>query len=261
MAAGETKGPETVYQPFLRDLGTAFGEGFFSAAVYGSAARGDWRRGDSDINVLVILDEKAILDLENAFGFVKGWRKKGIASPLFLTEEYLRGALDAFPLEFLNMQSAYRVIHGPDPLGGLRFDRSAVRLQCEREARSYLLHLRRHYLAGRGRRRELRALIGASLPGYHALFRGLLWIAEGAMEPDGGEAAARAAALFGLDADLFERLDAVRRGKKEGKEELLRLADRYLEEARKLVIAVDRWEPDQTGDAGTDREREERRDG
>ena len=261
MTAGGAKGPEKVYEPFLRDLGAAFGERFLSATVYGSAARGDWRPGDSDINVLVILDEKAILDLENAFDFTEGWRKKGIASPLFLTEEYVRGALDSYPLEFLNMRSAYRVIHGPDPLKELRFDRRAVRLQCEREARGYLLHLRRHYLAGRGRPRETRALIEASLPGYYALFRGLLWIAEGAIEPDGGESVRRAAALFGLDGDLFGCLETVRRGKKEKKEELLRLADRYLEEARKLVIAVDRWEPDLSGGTGADSEREERKDG
>ena len=90
MTAGGKKGPETVYEPFLRDLRAAFGEGFLSATVYGSAARGDWRPGDSDINVLVLLDEKAILDLENDFAFVKGWKKKGIASPLFLTGLLIR---------------------------------------------------------------------------------------------------------------------------------------------------------------------------
>ncbi|MBN1824882.1 MAG: nucleotidyltransferase domain-containing protein [Candidatus Eisenbacteria bacterium] len=247
MTSGGTKGPEAAYEPFLRDLRGAFGDGLLSAAVYGSAARGDWRPGDSDINFLVILDDRAILDLENAFGFVKGWQKRGIAIPLFLTEEYIRGALDAYPLEFLNMQSAYRVLLGPDPLAALRFERRAVRLQCEREARGYLLHLRRGYLAGRGRARDLRALIVASLPGYHALFRGLLWVAEGRLEAEGGEAVRRAAALFGLDAELFERLERVRRGEKAKGEELLRLADRFLEEARKLAIAVDRWESDLSG--------------
>lgn len=225
-----------------------YGERLRSIVLYGKGARAG--AGDkvdvSDVNFLAVLDSKGILDLEDSFAAVKRWAKKGIAPPLFLTEEYIRGALDSYPIEFLEMQSAYKVLHGDDPIGELRIERAAVRLQAERDARAYLLKLRQRYLAGAGRARPLRALVAESLPGFHNIFRALRWLLTGERGGAGGELSRWACDRFELNAEVFDELLEVSRGARRRGGELLRLADSYLEEARKLVIRIDRLEENGT---------------
>jgi hypothetical protein len=217
-----------------------FGEGLVSIALYGSAARGDFRPGRSDINFLIVLDERAILDLPKSFAAAARWEKKGVPIPLFLSEEYIRGALDAYPLEFLDMKSGYRTVHGKDVLGPLRIERNAVRLQCERDARGHLLRLRQGIVASGGKTRALRSLAASCAPGLHALFRGLVLLLDGRVDGSREEIVRRACEGFGLRAAVFEDLGRARPGGRgEAVPPLAPLLD-SVEELQKLVRAVDR---------------------
>lgn len=240
--AGKPKNPEEVYDAFVADCREIYGEGVLSVVVFGSAARGEYRKGHSDINFLVVLDEKSILDLEHAFDKVRPWEKRAISIPLFLTGEYIRGALDSYPLEFLDMKSAYRVLYGVDPLESLPIEMNALRLQCERDARRHLLHLRQGYLASRGRERPLRRLISISLPGFYALFRGIVHLLGADTRLTPVDLTRRVSEACGLDMELFERLEKIRLGKKVKEIGTVRLVDLYLEEIRKLVLWIDRME-------------------
>lgn len=233
---------EKVTDGVVRDYKSIYGDRLEAIVLFGSAARDDYVPGHSDINFLLVLDSKGILDLEDSFEAVKRWAKEGVAVPLFLTKEYIKGALDSFPIEFLEMQSACTVLYGDDPIAGLKISRAAVRLQAERNGRGYLLSLRQGYLESGGDAAALRSLVTESLSGYHALFRALFWLLTGERGGSVADVVRRVCDSFDLNHSLFEEMEEIRRGGKRRAASMLRLVDSYLEEVRKLVLHIDQME-------------------
>lgn len=69
-----------------------------------------------------------------------GWHRQGIPLHFLFTSEYIKNALDCFPLEFLDLQSRHHPVQGDPKFSKLRFPKAAVRLQCERDLRGLVLH-------------------------------------------------------------------------------------------------------------------------
>ena len=88
--------------------------------------RGDYIRGKSDINFLIVTTEKGIQDPEKFFSLMSKWRKKRIAIPVLLTREDICSSLEVYPIEFLSMKRHYRVVFGEDVLAGLAFSVGSV---------------------------------------------------------------------------------------------------------------------------------------
>lgn len=231
--------PSEIYDEFTQDCRALFGTKLESVLVHGSAARGDYRPEFSDINFLVVVKEDGLDRLHGAFDFVSGWRHRGVSTPLILTGEYLRGALDSFPIEFLNMQSSYEVLDGRDPLKGLEIDKEPVRVQAENEARADLLRLRRLYLESDGNARDLCELVRASMPSYFATFRAISWLLTGRSDHTRAETVSITCKPFKLDRAVFTDLDKIWRGEEPDGRTMRALFERYLREARKLVLAID----------------------
>ncbi|MBW1680924.1 MAG: hypothetical protein JRF59_11690 [Deltaproteobacteria bacterium] len=197
------KDPMAVAEAFCGEARGIYGEDLVSVVLYGSAAGAGYRPGRSDVNLMVVLSERAVDRLDRALPLVRKWRNKGVAVPLFLTPAYLETSMDVFPLEYLGMKRAYRVVYGKDPLAGLRFEPRFVRLQCEREIKGKLLLLRESYLENEGKPRFLERVLVRAVPSLLAIFQGLLFL-KGAGEATGGEEAVRAASLeFELDEKPF----------------------------------------------------------
>ncbi len=238
--AKSPRDPKEIFPAVTEELRSIFGGELSSIVLYGSAATSDYRPGRSDINFMVVLTEDGIQNLDLAFGFVSKWRKRGVAVPLFLTESYIMASLDVFPLEYLNFQSAYVVVYGPDPLKELTFDPQWVRLQCEREIKGKLLLLREGFLESEGKASILKQIIGNSIVSFVAIFEGLLFL-KGLSSPKDKRAKIKAVTeAYGLDSGLFERLLDVReRIYNPGKEELLKIFKSYLSQVRLLGQKVD----------------------
>ncbi len=234
--------PRDIFEPFAGDFREAFGRDLVHIALYGSAAGGDYQPGRSDLNFLIVLTEEGIEHLERALDAVERWKRRRVAVPLFVTEAYIRGSVDVFPIEYLDMKRRHVHVYGRDILGGLTFEAEHVRLQCEREIKGKLLLLREGFLKTGGRKRELRALIAESLPAFVALFEALLFL-EGREIPATKREVFRAGcAACELDAAVFEELLDVREGRvKPGEERLLELFKGYLKEVRKLALFADSW--------------------
>ncbi|HET6488547.1 MAG TPA: nucleotidyltransferase domain-containing protein, partial [Syntrophales bacterium] len=145
------KTPQEVFPEVVEDLKTAYGDGLQSIILYGSGARGDYVPGKSDINFLVVLDEKAVDDLERAHPLIHKWKKRAVAVPLIMTKAFIGSSIDVYPVEFLNMKRHYQVVQGEDVLRDLEFDRKALRLQCERELKGKLMLLRTGFLETAGK--------------------------------------------------------------------------------------------------------------
>ena len=210
--AGYPKRPEEIFEAFTGDFKGIFKDDLVSILLYGSAAGGEYRPGRSDLNFLIVLTENGIEQLDRAVDAVAKWRKRRVAVPLFVTEPYIRGSLDVFPIEYLGMQRRHKCVYGPDVLEGCTFDPEHVRLQCEREIKGKLLLLREGFLDAGGSARGLKQLISASLPAFAAIFAALLFF-KGRDVPTAKQAVLESGCdLAGLDAGVFEELRKVREG-------------------------------------------------
>jgi predicted nucleotidyltransferase len=190
---------ERVVTPFLAAADAALGAGY-SALLYGSAARGDYIAGRSDINLMLVLDDASPTRLRALAPAFSAWRKTAPEPPLLISRSEWARASDVFPIEITDMRAGYRVLRGSDPVAATRVDRADLRRALERELRGKLLRLRQGYAAAAGDEKALGELAAASAGTILVLLRSLLTLA-GRPVPDASPAiAAEAAALVGAPA-------------------------------------------------------------
>jgi len=211
--------------------------------LFGSAARGDFREGHSDLNIVCVLRSLSVEELGRLAGVVKWWcvdQKE--PAPLFFTHEELRQAADVFAIEILDMKQGRRVLYGEDLVAAIEVPMNLHRLQIERDLRTVLLKLRQHYLRAPGNAHELVPVLRKSFSGVLTLLRHTV-IAFGEAPPaHAKEIIARAASLTSADAACFESLLKLREsGEFHG--ELVPLYGAYLKALEKVLHALDHHFP------------------
>jgi predicted nucleotidyltransferase len=234
------KQPDEIFSDIVDDYQRLFGDDLVAIVLYGSAASGDYIAGQSDINFMVILSERGIDSLDRAFDLVSKWKKRNVATPLFLSEAYIRTSLDVFPIEYLNLQNNYKLVHGKDILKDLTFQDEHLRLQCEREVKGKLLLLREAFLESQGKGKRLQQVMADSLGAFVAIFSTLLHL-KGLDTPQHKREIIREfCQAFDMDGNLFEKLlDIKEKRIKLGRSELTAVFNAYLKEVQKLWKMVD----------------------
>jgi len=232
--------PEDIFVPLTEDYLNAFGRDLVSLMLYGSAAGGSYVKGKSDINLLVVLTPEGMSRLEDAFVLVKKWRKRNVAVPLFLTKDFIASSLDAYPIEFLNMQQHCVLIYGENVLEPLVFKPEDLRLQIEREIKSKIILLREGYLESEGSARRVRELIGRSLVALVSIFNAMLHLKQARPPRHKKETIEEAGRIFGVDAAVFARCFDIK-AKTDGLsgKEVLEVFKRYLQEAERISHLID----------------------
>lgn len=166
-----------IVDPFLAQVDQVLGTGY-SAVLYGSAARDEHQPGVSDVNLMLVagqLDHETLSKLEPAFA---GWVAHQIPPPLILTREEWRRASDVFPIEIVDMKTAYRVLRGEDPVVAMRVRPPDLRAALEREFRGKLHRLRQAFIPSERRPADLGVLAQHSIGSVTALYRTLLILAS-----------------------------------------------------------------------------------
>jgi hypothetical protein len=238
--AKNVKDPKEIFPDITTDYKDIYGDDLISIMLYGSATGKDYRPGKSDINFMIVLSEEGIERLDRAFEVVKKWRKRNVAIPLFLTENYVETSTDVFPIEYLNFKSNYVPVYGKDILKDLSFKPEFIRLQCEREIKGKLLLLREAYLETSGKGRALKDVIGQSIRAFVAIFEALLYVKELELPTERIKVIHATAQAFDIDSSVFEKLLDVKDDKiKPGDDEMRGLFQKYLAEVRKLSKQVD----------------------
>ena len=189
-----------VVESFLTETDAALGSGY-SAVLYGSAARGDFVQGRSNVNLMLVIDELSPQVLRSLGRAFTGWRKASREPPLVMSRVEWHRATDAFPIEITDMQTAYRVLRGADPLHGLRVDRGDLRQALEREFRGKLIRLRQGYATYAPDPAALGALGLQSAATILVLLRGVLSLIGKPVPNDSLELAAAAAAAIGFEGE------------------------------------------------------------
>jgi len=234
--------PKEIFPDISGEYGKLYGDDLISIILYGSAAGGDYRPGKSDLNFLIVLSDEAIDHLGRAMEAVSRWRKKGVATPLFMTKSYIASSLDSYPLEFLNMQKGHLLAYGEDVLSDLTFDIEHLRLQCEREIKGKLLLLRERFLETEGKAKRIQALIAESITAFISIFRGLLHLKGAPIPSTRREIVAALAHEFPIDATVFVRCLDIKEGGKISPAEANDAMKAYLAEVRRLWNCVDTLE-------------------
>jgi len=238
------KTPQEVFPEIVEDLQGIYGEALQSVILYGSGARGDYVAGKSDINFLVVLAESDAGDLEKILPMIPKWKKRAVATPLFMTKALIGSSVDVYPVEFLNMKRHYQVVHGEDALKDLVFEKRALRLQCERELKGKLMLLRTRFLETADKAENLQRLMAASITAFLSVFNALLHM-QGKESPRGRrEIVGAVTAIYGIDAAPFLCCIDLREGKKGlSLGDLKSVFQSYTAEIQRLIAIVDGIEP------------------
>lgn len=238
------KDPKEIFSDITSSFKTIYGDDLLSLILYGSGAGSDYRPGTSDLNFLVVLSERAIDSLSRAVDVVARWRKKNVATPLFMTRSYITTSLDSYPLEFMNMKRLYRVVYGEDVLKDLVFDIHDVRLQCEREIKGKLLLLRQRFLETGKKQRGMEELISQSITAFISIMTGLLYMQAIEIPAARRDIVTRVGEQFPpVDAQAYlSCLDVKEKVRKFTAPEIKDIFAGYLAEIRKLWEIVDSWE-------------------
>jgi predicted nucleotidyltransferase len=224
--------PEDVRQT-LRDyvgrVTNLYGPSLQAIVLYGSAARGDYLPGRSNLNLLVLLTKSDVSLLQNYTNIHKRFKREQIAVPLFLSEEELRTSVSLFPMEYTDIASFHHVLAGRDPFIGLTIDGRHLGVQCEQEIRGNLLRLRQRFVEGSATVEAMAMLLPLSLTALLACLRVVLRELRVTVPrtTDGVLSTLHSAA--GIDAMVLQEVWNLKRGViSPGPAEFPRLFERYL---------------------------------
>jgi hypothetical protein len=226
----------------VADLRSLLGDNLESVILYGSMATGDEWSPDSDHNLLVVLNEAALADLERLRTATGRWTSAGQPPPVLFTKSELERAADVFPIEFLQMQQAHRVLHGSDALTSLDISANNLRHQTEYELRTKFIQLRRLYIFQSLTPEKLTRLMVDSFSSFAALFRAVLMLHGEDAPVTNAEAARRTITLLSLDRAPFEWILKQKAGDmtEAANSEVDHMFATYLRQIEQVIRATDR---------------------
>lgn len=233
--------PEEIFGEFSQDYQTAYGSELVSIILYGSGARGEYIPKKSDINFLIVLSASGIEQLDKALDLIPKWRKRAVAVPLFLTKPYIASALDAYPIEFLDMKTHHRLVFGEDVLNDLQIDKTHLRLQIERELRGKLLALRQGFLSTGHDRDSLRAMLAGTVSTFAAIFEALLFLKGVELPALKAQLLEKTVQTFGLEDSVFIQILNIKNGQWHGSRvQLQEIAKDWIKQIKRLIEIVDK---------------------
>jgi hypothetical protein len=224
-------------------LKEAAGKNLESVILYGSAARGEFHPGSSDLNVLCTLVRIDVDEMQRLAPPVAWWMTEmKEPAPLFFLTEELQRSTDVFAIESLDVKRSHRVLFGKDVMADLDVPMNLHRVEVEHELRLLLLRLRQHILHVGRNELELLAVLKRSISGAVTLLRHTL-LAHGEEPPQGAKKIfARVEAVTGASAAAFARIyDYHESGVPQG--DSFEAYDAYMHALEKVIVTLDGMVP------------------
>jgi len=231
---------QKLLQTYVKEVTGTFGEQMEGLLLYGSAVRGEFLPGRSNLNILLLVSSYDSAVLKQYSALHRRWSKEQIMVPLFLTEEELRLSATVFPLEFLEIQEQHRVLSGRDPFIGFHVKTDRLRDAVVQGFASHLVRLRQRYVEGGGGDEATTILLPLSITSILPLLRGVQRLLG--RPPLAHSDAVISDVAEQLKLDLQGLLDVwlLKRGQiSPGPHEVPRLFDRYLQTVTRLTRAVE----------------------
>jgi predicted nucleotidyltransferase len=138
--------PESAQGP-LQELEEALekaaGSNLAALVVYGSAVRGGFEPGRSDIDVIVVLHDTSLPNLKSISEPLMLARFRGRVEAMILKHDNIAAASDVFPLLYDDVRQRHVVLSGSDPFVDLKIENTHRRLRIEQELREARIRMRR----------------------------------------------------------------------------------------------------------------------
>lgn len=233
---GLPDGTEKLLKSYVKDVAKVYGNELESVILYGSAVRGEFLPGLSNLNVLLILSSYDLSVLKKYDGLHKRWSKEQVVVPLFLTRPDLESASTAFPLEYQDIRDCHRVLWGQDPFVGLKIDSRYLAAEVVQGLRGNLFRLRQRLVEGRNTEEAITILLPLSITALLPVLRGLQRLLGRPVMMHGEPLLKDIESHLEIDLAGLRDALALKRGNiSPGQKEIPRLMDRYLECLTRLV--------------------------
>jgi predicted nucleotidyltransferase len=225
---------------YIQDVTNAYGNELEGIVLFGSAVRGEFMPGRSNLNVLLVMASYDLPVLKKYDGIHKRWSKEQIVVPLFLTAADLQSAASVFPLEYQDIQEGHRVLWGQDPFVGLKIDSRYVGVGVLQALRGNLLRLRQRLVEGRSTEEAITILLSLSITGLLPALRGLQRLLNRPVLAHGEPLLKDIESQLALNLTGLRDALSLKRGDiSPGQKEIPRLMDRYIECLTNLVAAAE----------------------
>ncbi len=224
--------PRSKWSPLVEPLRRVFVDRLESVVGYGR---------DGHVSSLALVRSLDPEDLESCARAVRQWHASGLHTPLLVTTVEFARSLDAFPLEYAEVQETAHVVFGYNP-----FERFGsikpidLRRACELQANSHLLHLREDYLDCGGAPRQVTVIVTESAPAFAMILRQMAHLDgfPGATVRELGEYAER---RIGLDPRVVGDVLALMEPSTASTVDAARIFPAYVAALDQLARFVDKW--------------------
>jgi hypothetical protein len=164
---------QKLLQAYSKDVKGAFGDELEGLLLYGSAVRGEFLPGRSNLNLLFVVTGYDAAILKRYASVHQRWSKEGIIVPLFLTDQEIHSSSGLFPLEFLEIQEHHRVLGGRDPFVGFHVDARRVGDAVIQGLAGHVLRLRQRFAEAGGANDAVMILLPLVVTSTIPLLRGI----------------------------------------------------------------------------------------
>ena len=213
---------------------------FLAAYLTGSVLTEAFDPRRSRVNLLVVARALDAGVLERLARAIPAAGRPPRFEPLFLTRRQIEKSLDAFPIEWIEIQERNLLLEGEDVVAGLEVPRTHFRLQLEHELRSHQIRLRQTLLAAARRPIVLERVLRGAASSFATLFRALLRLRGEDPPAESARVFERVADLFQLDAAALLVPHVLRySGKSVKRSEVSARYRGFLFEIDRLITAID----------------------
>lgn len=237
---GLLEGTQKLLKSYVKDVVNVYGNDLEGIVLYGSAVRGEFLPGLSNLNILLILSSYDLSVLKKYDGLHKRWSKEQVVVPLFLTSPDLKSASTTFPLEYQDILDCHRLLWGQDPFVGLKIDSRYLAAEVVQGMRGNLFRLRQRLVEGRSTEEAITILLPLSITALLPVLRGLQRLSGRPVIMHGEPLLKDIEAYLEIDLAGLRDAVALKRGHiSPGQKEIPRLMDRYIECLTRLVTTAE----------------------
>ena len=195
------------------DLAQAASGNLKGLILYGGLARGRYRAGKSDVNIVVLLGDASTESLSIIAPILRAAWRAARVEPFILRVSEVPRLADVFPTKLLDIKTHRVLLMGEDPFATVAVSREQIRLRVEQGLSNLALRLRRRYVSIFDDPRSQATTLAEAAVGLKVELAALLRLA-GKNEPSETTSAAvlDAAALeFDLDREALASMAGLRR--------------------------------------------------
>ena len=225
--------------PLLEEIDGELDAGY-SAVLYGSAARGEYLAGTSDLNLLLVCGSLRPEVLRALSPALERLRRERQTPPLLIELGEWERAADVFPIEVTDMQAAHETLRGADPVSGISVDRGDLRRALEEELRGRLLRLRQSFALHASDAAALGEIAARSISSVAALLRASLALHGKPVPRATPEALQSAGAALGVNTGSVVELWQGRAARAACRSEVF---EAYLAAVASAVRVIDQFTP------------------